>query len=171
MRYKSKNKNKKGRILCENCRCEVDNYDFQPKGMRYMTKDIFPKCYNELDAGYYVIDGDENFIQDKYMQYKFGMDNFWPCCITNSPMTSDLHYAMPSKTYNAAMNIKEVYNDETQQKIIDNIMIEDDDLDEEDDEEIEKKRKKKIITPCKCYKDVVNVAILLLILMIILLNY
>lgn len=165
-----RNINKKKRILCENCRGEIYN----PRGMRYMTKDIFPRCYNELDGGYYVIDGDENFIQDKYTQYKLGMDNFWPCCITDSPITSDLHYAIPSKTYNAAMNIKEVYNDEMQQKIIDNIMIDgdsDSDLDSDPDDEMREKKKKKVITAGKCNKDLVNVAILLLIWIILLLNY
>lgn len=161
----------KNRLLCENCKREMDN-NSEDRKIQYMKKDIFPKCYNEFEPGYYVINGDEDFIQDKFMQYKFGMDNCWSSCILDTSITSNLHYGVPTRNYNAIMDIKEIHDDKKQQKIIDNIRLDDNiESDEDDKDDEDSREKEKISIYPRANKDLINIAILLLILFIMLANY
>lgn len=57
-----------------------------PNNKKYMGLDAFPK------RDY----APSNYIQDKYSQYRIGIDNYWPLQITNMPFYNDVFYSMPN---------------------------------------------------------------------------
>lgn len=50
-----------------------------------------------------------NYIQDKYTQYRIGMDNYYPLQITEIPFYNDVYYSMPN-SLGAPIYVNPSYN-------------------------------------------------------------
>lgn len=149
-----------------------------PKDKRFMGQDAFPRAYNDgggvtqfyetFDTDYYTMEPYKN----KFLQYRSGMDNFWPQRITDIPYYENILYTAPA--HNSFINTFQQYNEQNPYDGYNDMSRDDGVLNQREyseEESDEEEEEEEIIIKKSKNTDNINIAIMILLIIVILLNY